>query len=446
MHIQKLTTENFMKVKFAEVNFDEEGNLIIVGGNNGQGKTSFLNSIEVLLNGAKSLPPEPLREGAESGRITAELKSEEGDPYDDLIVERTIGADRKTSLKIKSKSKKGVKYTQSMLFEIIGKLAFDPLAFKNMEVKAQVEHLKKTFDIDLSDLEKKFTESFEERTELNRDIKSLEAQFEAKEHHKDAPKEVVTVSQLSEDLEAARKHNKENQEKTDALRDLRGDLEELTEQKTQMIENVKKLKKELADFETDVKEQEKSEKTTAELITKAEKIVEKLEDEKLDVFLKKIETAEEENDKVRSNTIRNDLETDIKTKTAVADGLTEKLDGLRTEKKDRLAAVDFPVEGLGFNANGVTFKDLPFEQASGAEQLKISVSIAIAANPKLKVFLIRDGSLLDKENVKMIAKMAEDFGCQVLIEMVGEESGMTIVFEDGLIKEVAKKEKVKNEK
>jgi len=443
MHIQKLTTENFMRVKFAEVNFDKEGNLIIVGGNNGQGKTSFLNSIEALLNGTKSLPSEPLRKGAENGRITAELKSEEGDPYDDLIVERTIGEDRKTSLKIKSKSKKGVKYSQSMLFEIIGALAFDPLAFKNMEVKAQVEHLKKTFDIDFSDLEKQYAEAFDERTELNRELKTLEAQFNGREHFKDAPKEIVTISQISEDLEAARKYNKENQDKLDALGSLNDDAEELAEQKVTMIENIKDLKKQLADLEEDLKEQEKSEKLTAQEIAKSNKIVKDLKDKDLEVFHEKIKTAEGDNDKVRSNTIRDDLETDIKAKAVVADGLTDKLDGLKKEKKDRLAAIDFPVEGLGFNANGVTFKDLPFEQASGAEQLKISVSIAIAANPKLKVFLIRDGSLLDKENVKLIAEMAKDSNCQVLIEMVGEESGMTIVFEDGLIKEDSEKKVAK---
>lgn len=434
MHIQKLTTENFMRVKFAEVNFDKEGNLIIVGGNNGQGKTSFLNSIEVLLNGAKSLPPQPLREGAEKGRITAELKSEEGDPYEDLIVERIIGENRKTSLKIQSKSKKGVKYSQSMLFEIIGALAFDPLAFKNMDVKSQVEHLKKTFGIDLSDLEKQYKESFEERTDLNRDIKTLEAQFEGREHFKDAPKEIVTISQISEDLEAAREHNRKNQDKVDALGSLNDDVEELGEQKVTMLANIKDLKKQIADLEEDVKEQEKSEKLVRQEMEKANKIVKDLKDKDLEVFHKKIKTAEEDNDKVRSNILRDELDTNIKAKVAVANDLTDKLDGLKKEKKDRLAAVDFPVEGLGFNANGVTFKDLPFEQASGAEQLKISVSIAIAANPNLKVFLIRDGSLLDPENVKLVAKMAEEFGCQVLIEMVGEQSGMTIVFEDGLIK------------
>jgi len=445
MHIQKLTTENFMKVKFAEVNFDEEDNLIIVGGNNGQGKTSFLNSIEVLLNGAKSLPLKPLREGAEKGRITAELKAEEGDPYDDLIVERTIGADRKTSLKIKSKTKKGVKYSQSMLFEIIGKLAFDPLAFKNMEVKAQVDHLKKTFDIDLSDLEKKYVEAFDERTELNREIKTLEAQFGGREHFKDAPKEIVTISQISEDLEKARKHNEKNKDRIDELESLEKDRGEFARKETDRLVDIDKLKKEIASIEIDIKNSAGYCKQNEADIKVVEKEVEALEDKDLEVFHKKIKTAEEDNDKVRSNIIRDDLDTDIKAKVAVADGLTEKLDGLRTEKKDRLAAVDFPVEGLGFNANGVTFKDLPFEQASGAEQLKISVSIAIAANPKLKVFLIRDGSLLDKENVKMIAKMAEDFGCQVLIEMVGEESGMTIVFEDGLIKENSKEKASKNE-
>jgi len=443
MRIQKLTTENFMKVKFAEVNFDKEGNLIIVGGNNGQGKTSFLNSIEVLLNGAKSLPPEPLREGAEEGLITAELRSEDGDPFDDLIVERTIGEDRKTSLKIKSKSKKGVKYSQSMLFEIIGALAFDPLAFKNMDTKTQVEQLKKTFDIDFSDLEKQYKESFEERTDINRDIKSLEAQHDSREYHKDAPKEIVTISQLSEDLEKARKHNEANQDRRDGLKLLEDALPKINERQGEIFDEIEILKKKIIELENNLNENKQIKIDAVKKTVECQSEVDLLEDKDLDEFRKKIETAEEDNEKVRSNVIKDDLGKDIKAKIANAGSLTDKLDGLKKEKKDRLEAIDFPVKGLGFNADGVTFEDRPFEQASGAEQLKISVSIAIAANPNLKVFLIRDGSLLDKENVKLIAKMAEESNCQVLIEMVGEENGMTIVFEDGLIKENLKTKAIK---
>ena len=58
-----------------------------------------------------------------------------------------------------------------------------------------------------------------------------------------------------------------------------------------------------------------------------------------------------------------------------------------------------PVEGLGFGAGIVTFNGLPFDQASTAEQLRVSVAIAMAANPKLRVLRIKHGNDLDADNL-----------------------------------------------
>ena len=64
----------------------------------------------------------------------------------------------------------------------------------------------------------------------------------------------------------------------------------------------------------------------------------------------------------------------------------------------------------------VTYNNVPFDQCSSSEQLRVSLAMGLALNPKLKVILIRDGSLLDgqrhapccldKDNLKMIAEMA----------------------------------------
>jgi hypothetical protein len=58
-----------------------------------------------------------------------------------------------------------------------------------------------------------------------------------------------------------------------------------------------------------------------------------------------------------------------------------------------------PVEGLGFadSEDGpfVTLGAEPFDQASQAQKIRVSVAIAAAMNPKLRVARILDGSLLD---------------------------------------------------
>ena len=98
----------------------------------------------------------------------------------------------------------------------------------------------------------------------------------------------------------------------------------------------------------------------------------------------------------------------------------------------------YPVAGLGFDQlGGVTFNGLPFSQASTAEQLRVSVAIGLALNPQLRVLLIRDGSLLDDDSMKMVAKMAAKADAQVWIERVEIDGQVSVVIEDGAIKDQA---------
>ena len=98
-----------------------------------------------------------------------------------------------------------------------------------------------------------------------------------------------------------------------------------------------------------------------------------------------------------------------------------------------MAAAAFPVVGLGFNDNGVTFNGVPFSQASSAEQLRVSVAMGLALNPTLRVVLIRDGSLLDDDSLAMVATMAAEKDSQVWIERVGHGEETSVVIEDGAV-------------
>lgn len=64
------------------------------------------------------------------------------------------------------------------------------------------------------------------------------------------------------------------------------------------------------------------------------------------------------------------------------------------------------------------------------------MAIALAANPKLPVVLIRDGSLLDEDGLRMVAEMAEARGAQVWLERVSNAGNVGVVIEDGRVKEI----------
>jgi hypothetical protein len=93
-----------------------------------------------------------------------------------------------------------------------------------------------------------------------------------------------------------------------------------------------------------------------------------------------------------------------------------------------------PIKGLSINDDGVIYNSIPFNQISSAEQLKVSLSIAMSMNPTLRVIRIMDGSLLDDDNLKLISEMAKDNDYQIWIEKVDSSGKVGFYIEDGSIK------------
>jgi len=118
---------------------------------------------------------------------------------------------------------------------------------------------------------------------------------------------------------------------------------------------------------------------------------------------------------------------------AQSEKLSKQIAARETQSNNALKAAKMPVEGLSL-AGRVMFNGLPFEQASDAERLRVSVGIAMAANPSLRVIRIKNGSLLDEDNLALLAKLAHERDYQVWVETVQRGAGPAIVMEDGEVK------------
>jgi hypothetical protein len=77
---------------------------------------------------------------------------------------------------------------------------------------------------------------------------------------------------------------------------------------------------------------------------------------------------------------------------------------------------------------------VPFAQGSSAEQLRVSVAMGLAMNPRLGVLLIRDASLLDDDSMAIVAEMAATANAQVWLERVGDGAECSVVIEDGSVR------------
>lgn len=147
----------------------------------------------------------------------------------------------------------------------------------------------------------------------------------------------------------------------------------------------------------------------------------------------KLAGLESANAKVRANKQRTDADTALKTKQTQYDAFTRKIEECDEKKQSLLESTKFPVDGLALGEDGVTFKGVSLEQASDAEKLRVSVAIAAAMNPKIKIMLARNASLLDEDSLKLLAELAEKYGLQIWLEVVSSTDKTGVVIEDGHI-------------
>jgi hypothetical protein len=148
-----------------------------------------------------------------------------------------------------------------------------------------------------------------------------------------------------------------------------------------------------------------------------------------------ITNAETLNKKFRDNQSRKTLETEIATNQKQSDDLTAQIEAIDKFKNDKISKAKFPLPEISFGDSNVLLNKLPFSQASTGEQLRASVAIGMALNPKLRVIFIRDGSLLDQKNLAVISKMAEENNYQVWLETVTSTEPSAIEIVDGHLKD-----------
>jgi hypothetical protein len=403
MKIIQLSSSNFKRIKAVEVKVNDDQNLIIISGENGQGKSSLIDSIYAALSGGKDLPEKPIHDGEESAEINVELAgiSSKGDPLH-FKVKRTF-TDKASYLTVTTID--GHKFTnpQEFLDTIVGRLSFDPLAFIRMPAKAQVSTLCEAIGLDLSQEDEWIKESTANRLLLGREIKQMAthtpAEIEEAKKTIEETKELPSSNDLSVALANA---TVEHQKYTDAMK-----------RKTIVEQEIQKLTEELEGLNA---------------LKKPESDIAALTDQ--------LKSLDEKNNRHHAAvTLIAESEKYAEKKKAY-DALTNQIDDCNQRKSDAIAKVVMPIPGLSWNEDSILYGGIPFSQVSDSEKLSISVAIAIKLNPNLRIILVKDGGLLDKKSLKAMEDMATKENMQIWLEKVDDSGKLGIVIEEGEVKSI----------
>lgn len=426
MKIIKLEAENVKRLRAVEIT--PTGAVVMLTGRNEQGKSSVLDAIWWALGGTAHVQGEPIRRGQKKARVKLDLG--------ELTVERRFTSSGST-LVVENAKGEEQRSPQALLDALVGALSFDPLAFMRKGEREQHEILRALLAVGIDwqasvDAERA---AYDERTELNREVKGFEGRLAAIPLEEKLPAleleaAMAAVTKAAEDNAAAERELSRRRIETEKWTRLLEEAEGIEREAREKDEEAARLVNE-AEANRQMAAFKRKQSTDIDAAIKKLPSVHKRDVAALQQRVTEQQALERRHEKQAD---RAELAAQLASAEKKARKLTQAIEDHQGERAEALAAAKMPVDGLSLSADGVLYQGLPFDQASDAAQLRVSTAIAMALNPKLRVLRIREGSVLDADNLAVLAEMAAANDFQVWLEVVGTADGKVgVVIEDGAV-------------
>lgn len=399
--IESIKIKNFKGISQIDTNI-HSSNVYVVGGN-GKGKTSFIDAVWTTLTG-KNIPTEPITQGERESVIEIELEKFVAF----LDFKRGKGKEIKQSFRLISKDDGSViPQPRTFLNNMLGIVDFDPNHFFSLSAKKQVEYFCQITNLNVSDIDKKFSELYEERTFRNKNLKLLRDQTNVWFDAEIAKKDVIDIKTLYEKKVA-------ESEKIAAFNRITTGVDERAKKIVEMRNRIAEIETEIAKVSGEI------EKATVWLNEPANQPMSTTEFGLID---KEIAETEQSNAKILEHKSAKELTEKITAAENDISDIENEMAALTEQKKQKLiSGIDIP--GLTFDGEMFLFEGLPFEQTqiNTANQLIAGLRIGQKLLNEVKILKF-DGSLIDDNNMSKIKDWANENDIQLFVEIVDRAGG-----------------------
>lgn len=401
--INKLEIENVKRIRAVKLEPTANG-LTVIGGKNNQGKTSVLDSIAWALGGNAYRPAQAVREGSVIPPHLHIVLS------NGLVVER---AGKNSDLKVTDPN--GQKGGQQLLNEFVEQLALDLPRFMQASDREKANTLLQIIGVGdrLAQLEQQEQELYNRRHAIGRIADQKQKFAKEQPYYPDAPKELVSASELIRQQQDILVRNGENQRKRARAAEL--------EQKKQM------LRRQLDEL------QEQYDAVCRDCDI-ADRDAIDLQDESTAELEQNIRDIEAINRKVRANLDKDKAEEDALVYREQYNALSAEIDQIRKEKIDLLQNADLPLPGLSVEDGRLTYQGKCWDNMSGSDQLRVSTAIIRKLNPKCGFVLLDKLEQMDLDTLKEFGTWLEQEGLQAIATRVSTGRECSIIIEDGYAK------------
>ncbi|WP_088838951.1 AAA family ATPase [Listeria sp. ILCC792] len=408
--IHQLEIENVKRVKAVKIEPISNG-LTIVGGNNNQGKTSVLDAIAWGLGGNKYRPSQAEREGSVTPPHL-HLKLSNG-----LIVERK---GKNSDLKVIDPN--GEKGGQQLLNSFVEELAIDLPRFMESNNKEKAQTLLQIIGVkeELLQLEQEESDIYNKRLSIGQ-IADQKSKF-AKEqpYFSDAPKELISASELIQQQQLILANNGENQRKREHVQQIKMQFDAEQSEIARLEYQLNELKEKHVQTERDL---EIANTSTAEL-----------QDQSTAELEQNIANIDEINRKVRANLDKDKAETDAAEYRQQYDACTTKLAEIRKNKTALLENADLPLSNLSVEEGELTYNGKKWDNMSGSDQLRVSTAIVRKLKPDCGFILLDKLEQMDTNTLEEFGKWLVQEGLQAIATRVSTGEECSIIIEDGYVK------------
>ena len=405
--INSLELENVKRIKAVQLEPAENG-LTIIGGKNGQGKTSVLDAIAWALGGDRRRPSKAKREGS-AVPPTLKVTLNNG-----LVVERS---GKNGTLKVIDPT--GKKSGQQLLNTFISEFALDIPKFIQATPKEKAEILLRIIGVgdQLVKLDYEEKKVYDERRTVGQIADQKKKYAKEMISFPDAPNEYVSAAELIKQQQSILARNGENQRLRDNAQVLAQRYSFKLQQYTQLKNQLDELTLELEKLQTDLE--------TANMSAKD------LHDEstaEIEASLKNIEAI---NNKVRSNLAKKQAEEEAEKQKEVYDQLTAELETIRNARIELLKNANLPLPELSVEDNEITYKGQKWDNMSASEQLKVAAAIVQQLNPECGFVLMDKLEQMDMDTLNEFGEWLKEHDLQVIATRVSTGGECSILIEDG---------------
>lgn len=418
--------------------------LTIIGGDNGECKSSVLDVIAYLLGG-----------GAWRPDMLQNLNFPDEKPYLNLLLSDGMVVERKgKSSGLIVKTEDGTKLRQGHLDSFISEFALNISAFMNASAIEKREYIIRALgDADkLKSIEAEEKVLVEKRKDANKEVIRADGVYKSKQTYADAPKELQERSVVKKEYDDAVDHNNKLKSDQALIDDAEIELNQKRSDHTNAEnsiklkkENIKTLQDEITTLEQDLADVEKSGKELKETINKQESELSLKKEIDLNEIDSKLKNIDAINLKVTANLEKKTSLDEFRSAEKLAGNLDLQVKAKRIEKNKIIEVSKLNLPDVVFEDDLLYYKGFSWDSMSGSQKLILSTAISKVLSPKMGFVLVDGLESLDIDSLNEYRDWLLSMGLQAITTRVSSGNECSFMIKDGRDVEVEEWQRLKAE-